>query len=363
MSRHSVARRWAFARWPANDQDLWIRNCTPGDPFDDPCYGADLSAATLQLAAKSYRFWLDFLDGMGWLDPQQEPLQRVTPQRLREYFRSIKRNGNADYTIIARFSGLTIAMKILAPGKEVGWIRKPFGPTIYAMLPKAKRSLIVPDSGIVFKWAIGIMTKANVDDEDRTGLCDYRDGLILALLACRARRLRSMALLRFGTELLREGNRYRIELTASQVKTKRRDVFVLPTELTSFIDRYLNEVRPILLGHNSHQELWISVRGHPLTHKSIQHLVHKRTLKRFGTGFGPHRCRHSIATTSALRASDCPGLAAAVLGISKGVVEASYNRAGQVAAALTLASIVQLRRSKALADRARIIDNSAGRAG
>ena len=60
----------------------------------------------------------------------------------------------------------------------------------------------------------------------------------------------------------------------------------------------------------------------------------KLTRGRFGIAFGPHRFRHAIATTAPMRDPSHPGVAAGLLGISKEVVEQSYNRAGQSQAAI-----------------------------
>jgi hypothetical protein len=206
------------------DRTTWIRHCTPGDPFDDPRYGATLRAPTLRFISGGYGCWLGFLAARGWLDPLQPPLQRVTRGRLRAYFRALRAAGCADYTIIARFNGLATALKILTPGQDVSWIRRPDGVTIAALLPKTKRSLMVPDSGVLFQWAVDMMDTAPSPRE-------YRDGLLLALLAARGRRLRSMALLRPGQELIWRGERYRIELTPEQVKTNKPDRFNLPAQL------------------------------------------------------------------------------------------------------------------------------------
>jgi hypothetical protein len=218
---------WPISQWPEMDRTTWIRHCTPGDPFDDPRYGATLRAPTLRFISGGYGCWLGFLAARGWLDPLQPPLQRVTRGRLRAYFQALRAAGCADYTIIARFNGLTTALKILTPGQDVSWIRRPDGVTIAALLPKTKRSLMVPDSGVLFQWAVDMMDTAPSPRE-------YRDGLLLALLAARGRRLRSMALLRVGQELIWRGERYRIELTPEQVKTNKPDRFNLPAQLTLY---------------------------------------------------------------------------------------------------------------------------------
>ena len=150
----SPIRILKFEQWPPADQALWTTNCLPGDPFDDPSYGASLRPDSLLKVRKGYGRWLSFLASRGWLDESVVPLVRVSRGRLRAYFQDLRAAGNADYTIIGRFAELTMAMKILAPGEDVSWIRRPTGRTIYASLLKQKRQLIVPDGRVLFCWAL-----------------------------------------------------------------------------------------------------------------------------------------------------------------------------------------------------------------
>src|SRR5690348_3000651 len=95
-----TARCWPVGQWPDIDRIAWEHGCSPGDPFDDPHYGASLRPDSLTKTAKGYGRWLCFLASRGWLDTGQPPLQRITRPRLRAYFHDLNSAGNADYTII-----------------------------------------------------------------------------------------------------------------------------------------------------------------------------------------------------------------------------------------------------------------------
>jgi hypothetical protein len=349
-------RCWRFGEWPAVDQAAWTRGCTLVAPYEDP-YGARRAGSTLRpdtLAkiARGYGRWISFLDARGELDPDQPPLVRATRRRLRAYFHVLRTAGNADYTVIGRFDELRKAMRILAPGKDVSWIDKPGGVSIYMLLPKTRRPMLVPDSGVLLAWALDMMDEARVKPTaPRRRLTDYRDGLLLAMLAARGRRLRSMSLLRPGREVLQRGGHYRVELTPDQVKTNRADHFGLPEQLTPYIQHYLDVVRPALLAGRPDDAFWISRDGIRMTAKAIQFQVFARTAKRFERAFGPHRMRHAIATTAALRVSWHPGLAAGVLNITGRTAENSYNLAGPIAAALSFAEVIGARRRRSRGER------------
>jgi site-specific recombinase XerC len=342
-------RCWRFGAWPALDRAAWTCGCTPvapyGDPYGAPRPGATLRPDTLSKISKGYGRWLCFLDARGELDPDQPPLARVTRQRLRGYFHALRQAGNADYTVIGRFDELRKAMRILAPDVDVSWIDKPDGVSITALLPKRRRPMLVPDSGVLLAWARALMDQARAKTTaPRLRLIAYRDGLLLAMLAARGRRLRSMSLLRLAHEVLQLGEHYRIALTPDQVKTNRADHFGLPEALSPYVRYYLDMVRTALLAGRADDAFWISRDGTRLTAKAIQNQVFARTRKQFAQAFGPHRMRHAIATTAALRASGHPGLGAAVLNITGRTAAQSYNLAGQTAAALTFADLIEDRR-------------------
>ena len=68
---------------------------------------------------------------------------------------------------VVRFSALTYALKILVPGQDVSWVQRPFGITIYAQLSKKQRTVLVPDSGVLFHWAMDMMDSAASSHEYR----------------------------------------------------------------------------------------------------------------------------------------------------------------------------------------------------
>ena len=337
-------RCWRFPAWPALDQAAWSWGCTPLEPFAAPFAvprpGAKMRQGTLDKIRKGYGRWLCFLAAHSTLDADQPPLARVTRPRLRAYFQALRQAGNADYTVIGRFDELRRAMRIIAPGVDVSWIDKLDGVSIAALLPKTRRAMLVPDSFVLFAWALAMMDQASSNVMVRRRLTDYRDGLLLAMLASRGRRLRSMSLLRGGREVIERDAHFRVELTPDQVKTNQADRFDLPDVLSPYIRHYLAVIRPALLAGGSDDAFWITRDGIAMTAKAIQYQVFARTKKRFGQAYGPHRMRHAIVTTAALRASDYPNLGAAVLNITARTAGRSYNLAGRsTVAAVTLAQL------------------------
>ena len=337
-----AVRCWHVQEWPSLDRAAWAAGLVVGDPFDDPVYSGNLDARTVGKVRKGYGRWLDFLHRHGLLDDAKPPLARVTRWRVVQYLHEMKSAGNADTTIIGRVTELTMALKIMVPGAEVDWIRRPTGPTIYAALPKKQSYLFVPDTAVLVAKAVETMTDVDLGSGDRRhGGVAFRDALLVAVFATRARRLRAMAGVRIGNELVWRDDRFWIDLPPSLVKTKKPDSFSLPDFLSPFIQRYLHEVRPALLDGQWSDGLWIGIDGRMLAYKGVQQAFFRTTQRWFEVGFGPHRCRHAVTTTAALQMPEAPGLGARMLGSSEQVVEKHYQRTGQLAATTKLDRLIE----------------------
>ena len=338
---------WPLEWWPEADRAAWRLHCTPGDPFHDDRPGAALRADTLITLVKAYGRWLSFLDSRGWLDPDEPPLARVTRERLRALFHELRRAGNADHTVIGRFSHLAMALAVIVPGADTGWIRRPDGVSVHALLPRTTRQLVVPDGQVIADWGIGLMRQALARLErgsDPNALVAYRDGLLIVFFALCGRRLRSVSLLRPGQELRQVGECFRVEFSPAQTKTKRRDRFGLHEGFTPWMRHYLEVIRPALLAGRRQEALWISAQGGPLTTHGISSRIQRLSRQRFGIGFGPHRIRHSIVTTAALWLGAPPSFGAAVVGNTPAVAEKSYNHASSCRAATLYAQVIRDRR-------------------
>ena len=332
-----------FEEWPALDRQTWTASTTPADAFDDPRPADHLQPASVLNYQQGYGRWLTFLADCGELDPNAVPIARVTRRLLWAYLLELRQRGNAPATIIGRFGALHMALRILAPDTDMAWIKRPRGRSVHTLLSKHRRRLLVPDSGVLAQWAYDVMATARQDIGASSNQVAFRNGLLLGLLAARARRIRAMAGLRVGQELVFCNGGFEIDLTEDLVKTKREDWFPLPGYLTSPMQLYLDVVRPRLLGGQQNDRLWISIKGTPLRQGSLQNMVLEYTKERFGTAFGPHRFRHAVATTSALRASDQPHLAAGVLNITSKVANRHYNRAMHVQASLAYEALLMRR--------------------
>ena len=333
MTGISTRLCWPVSAWPEADSAAWLANTTP---LQLRAYsrgrGTRLSPHTVFKAARGYGRWLSFLANRYGIDAGSTALEQVELPRLRAYFRVLQQAGNAPGTIKGRFYELQAALRIIVPGCDPSFIGHLDCMSMHVRLRVQQRVLPVPACEVLLDWGLDMMQQAQGLQLERDRLVAYRDGLLIAILALRGRRRRSVAAFRVDHEIRLEGEIYRVDLAADQVKTAKPDQFDLPSELTPYVKQYLEVIRPALLGKQQHDFFWVSSRGRPVDEHQMSNRIFVISRRRFGFAFGPHRFRHSISTGLAEHEPQNPGLAAAHLGISPEVVAAHYNRANQALA-------------------------------
>jgi integrase len=124
----------------------------------------------------------------------------------------------------------------------------------------------------------------------------YRDGLIIALLALIPLRRRTLAALRIGRHLIKAGNLWELDIPASDTKTRRPLDYAISKELSERIDLYLKQFRSLIPGADKHSSLWSSNLSRPMCPDAIYYAVLRRTKKAFGFGVNLHRFRHAAAS-------------------------------------------------------------------
>jgi integrase len=137
----------------------------------------------------------------------------------------------------------------------------------------------------------------------------FRDGLIMALLATRPIRRRNLVSIRIGEHLLREADGYWLRFRDVETKTRRNPLDMpFPAILVPFLDQYLTVYRPylctLILGERYFRQdpsnhLWVSVAHRPMSGDAIYDTITKWTAARLGCRLSPHRFRTCGATTIA----------------------------------------------------------------
>jgi len=120
----------------------------------------------------------------------------------------------------------------------------------------------------------------------------------------------------------------------------------VPEQLVPYFTRYLQEIRPRLVGPEDHDGLWASYRGSPLSPGRIYDMVRARTKKKFGKAMSLHDFRRAGATFLAMDAPDKIGLIPGMLQhASAEVGETHYNLARSMEATRRYAKYLATKRA------------------
>ena len=325
-----------LAQWPELDRSLWTARLAEPSSLDHICLTEKFRPASLEKVREGYGRWLGFLTFTGDLDPTEPPADRVTQPRANAFFQLMRELGNRDHTVLGRYDELTRALKILAPDRDFPWLLKPAGVLIRTHLPMTSKTLFVPTSKELYDWGFDVAEAGLKMKGDKRRQVAFRDGLMIAILACRAPRLKNLRLMRLGVNLVRSRVRWRLRFSQDEVKNHQPLEYDLPKSLTWLIDRYLEVERQELLKGADSQFVWINWSGKPLGEMGVQKRILWLSMKKFGVEFCPHRFRHAIGTSVPDADSDLEGVAASLLGISTQVLDRHYDRGGQSRAAKEL---------------------------
>lgn len=143
---------------------------------------------------------------------------------------------------------------------------------------KATRVVTTPRLTVLSK---NLMREAAGSEKEITDADAYRDGLMIGLLAWRPLRRRTFSLIKAHTHLSRVGDEWRVMFEGPETKSGRPLKASVPEWISPFLERYLREVRPMLLVANQHDGLWASTKGGPLTDKAIYRIITNRTRAAF----------------------------------------------------------------------------------
>ncbi len=332
-------RHWRrLHEWPETYRALWDAATAPSDDLDGPSYGRSLRPASLATLSRNFGRWINFLECRGELDERLPPSALVTPARIADYLRELTALGYNPQTITLAISAISCTMRIFAPEQDWRWIWKPKGVKLGPYLKSRRKEFPVPKPSELFQWGLELMT--NVDDMPwaRDRLEQYRDGLMICLLAARPLRRNSFAAMRLGEHLFRSETGWRLKFQPDEIKNRRWIEVSVPNSLEPWIERYLAEIRPAMLprkgkGTNEHgvrlaqTALWLSSDGTMLTPERLTAAIWKRSSRRFSKPFGPHRFRHAAGTYAPTEDPDHPGIATSLLAIGAQMHAKHYNRA------------------------------------
>jgi integrase len=350
-------RSLPFKGWPEADRLGWQGACRPGQRLTRGGVASHLAPVTQADLVNRYGLYLDFLDRSGQLVLTAHAAALVTPEAIAAFITELQ-DRVSSVTVSRTIYKVRRAAECIAPDCNFTWLAEIGKDLVLLERPKDKFDRVVLPERLV-EAGLTLIGEADADINGlllRRALL-VRNGLMVALLALDPIRLKNFAALEIENTFVRTEGAWWIVLR--DTKSGRPDHRPVPTFLTSFIERYLDVYRPVLLGYSTSHEarsercnrsiraaettsaLWIGRRGGPLSYGAVERVVTETTRMTLDVSVNPHRFRTADATSAALHAPESPYLASALLQHSdRRTTEEHYRRASSLSVARDFATLI-----------------------
>lgn len=317
--------------WPISDREAWQQACVPSRRLKRGGAAAHMMRSTQASLVRAYGYLLEFCQRTGTFDKNADIIAHITPEIIDAFVDDLRRRVGsvARASYVSKIHRLA---KILAPKRDLDWLREIEGDLRYDTRPRPKYHRIVPSDRLL---ALGLQliergnTSSHISNLARARL--VRDGLMIALLSLCPIRLGNLATLRIGHQLRRIGGTWWIILEAGETKSGRPDERPIPEILTSHIDDWIKHWRKLFLEPGD--AVWPSTKGGALAYTYVGEIITKTTLRELGVAVNPHLFRDCAVYTIATVAGDRMGLASEVLQhTDRRTTEKHYNKGARIGA-------------------------------
>lgn len=329
-----ILKHLPIDQWPAADRAAWNAAFVAGDIFDDDGGpGAHLSPGSRQSITRAYRRWLGFLAATHPAALREPPDRRITLAMLEDFIDHLS-EGVSVNTVAIFVTQLSYAARLIAPETDWAWLRSLKSRLVARTRSNDRFDRLVPpwrilDHGIALMDSPGASSKTVRMGREIA----FRDGLQLALLSLWPIRRRSLAALTVSGHVERRGESTCIVLHPEDTKSGRAESFQVPDVLLDYVARYLDRIRPILLGDGTTDAFWVSSRGNAMCGQQLYERARRTTRAAFGRAMALQDFRRAAPTFVAMEAPEKIGIIPGVLQhASPEVGERYYNLSRSTAA-------------------------------
>lgn len=229
--------------------------------------------------------------------------------------------------------GLKVSLQAMDPGRQWRWLQTICNRIQRRAKPSRDKRALVRHSGEIVSSSLGYLEALPKRIDKKTDALRYRDGLLLALAASRPLRLRNLASIEFGRNLLQEGDHWFLRFEPEETKTRTALNFSWPEYLLPSLQRYCSEIRPFLLAGRRENSLWLNQFGRPMVQQSVYGVVTSLTSELVGISINPHLLRDCAATMLADEGDGGINFAASLLGHRhRSTTERFYIQSDQICA-------------------------------
>jgi hypothetical protein len=259
-----------YTQWPAADQRLWAQAVASEDPFEDAA-GARLTSASQKVYLYGWRRFLGFLAVEDPTALEIPPGERLTTARVRAFAAHLAFT-NKPQSVAEQVNALYKAARIMLPECDWTWLKR-IKARLYATAPPSG------SAGPVITSVQLLGLGQQLSDESQpissamrmADAIQYRDGLMIAMLAFIPLRRRNVAELEIDHHLVREGEGWFIIIAPEETKTDTAVEFPVPAFLNSYLATYLEVVRSRMLRRPTNALLGKSQRRSPFLFRDMGH--------------------------------------------------------------------------------------------
>jgi integrase len=292
-------------QWPKADRAAWQQAIDCANPFGRNSAASAWAEATRAGTMAGYGRWLSWVFENG-TEMNGPPADRVTPSRVQAYIVDL-RLINGGSTIVTRVEQLYNAIRVIAPDRDWRWLLRVQSALHARSVPVREKATRIRPTGELVKLGKALMHAAEsaVTKPPLKRAILFRDGLMIAFLACRPLRLSNLAMMTLKRHIVRQTSGYGLYFCGLEVKGGKPIETNVPDSLVGDFNRYLDHYRPILLTRGGRRRprecdaVWISRIAAPLNYKGIPDRVTKHTAAAFGRPLWVHLFRDCAATTIA----------------------------------------------------------------
>ena len=305
MTIRTAFKARKVAAWPTIDRGLW-EAARFIDDLDDDENGAAAHwrPATIVNIEWAWGTYVDWLDREGLLAPEQSPDERVARDLFKRFMAAYV-EGHARSSCAAIARGLYDFVRVTCPDAAVAHLsRRHLREKRRAIPTKAPAERMRPVSELL---AIGddLIERglATMGETPVRGAIDFRDGVLFWMEVGLPLRVSNLAALRIGTTLVKEGDRWRATFPGAAMKGRLPHDGWYPAFLTETIEKWIDEVRPILRRKSRQDDdgaMWLGRRGEPIGTRQISRAVREAIRDRTGIPVSVHGFRRSVVTQAAI---------------------------------------------------------------
>ena len=335
-------RSLSVQEWPDADRHAWEEACRSGSRLKPGGVASCLAEVSRNDFARRYGAFLGFLQRRNRLERHAGAAAQVIVANVEAYITDLKARVRS-VTVWNCIYKLRRAAQLLAPRADFSWLAEIEKDLALVMEPRSKFDRLVLTGRLVEAGLTLVAEAERFAKLDLARARGIRNGIMIALLALCPIRPKNFATLEIGQTFKDVQGRWWITLPGNMTKTGRPDERPVPVWLKRYMDVYLNQWRPVLLGSRPlTNALWISsTTGRRMTTKNLGTLISKITLETVGVDISPHLFRTAAASTAAAYGGNTPHLASALLNhTDPRVTEEHYNRASTMNAAAAYARII-----------------------